>query len=149
MAKTDKPKGWLKLSYKDRKRLGWIFHRETKEWVKHRQVRHREKREPRSIIISFRLRASESDSLKRDMEANPSAGVKSLKQFARKLCIDYARGRMVYIDLLDRKIDPYSRDNIDRLSPNCAMSDRAFLRSLVTFLNVGENWRKLDRKSVV
>jgi len=108
-----------------------------------RQVKHREKREPRDVIISFRLRQSEADALRRDMDANPSAGVKSLQQFSRKLIIDYARGRTVYVDPLDRKIDPYSRDSIDRLLPNCVMSDPHFIRSLAAFLNVVENWRKL------
>ncbi len=95
------------------------------------------------MIISFRLRKSEADALRLDMDANPSAGVKSFKQFSRKLTIDYARGRMVYVDPLDRKIDPYSRDSIDRPPLNCVMSDAHFIRSLVSFLNVGENWRKL------
>lgn len=77
------------------------------------------------------------------MNANPSAGVKSLKQFSRKLTIDFARGRMVYIDPLDRKIDPYSRDIMDSLPPNCEMSDRSFIQALAAFINVDENWRKL------
>jgi hypothetical protein len=108
-----------------------------------RQVRHSSKREPRSIIISFRLRESEADLLRADLDANPSAGVKSLKQFARKLAVDYARGRMTFIDPLDRRIDACSRDALDRQPPFCILRDVRFIADLDRYLVTGERWRSL------
>lgn len=103
----------------------------------------RPKREPRSTIISFRLRDSEAALLQKDLEDNPASGVKSLKQLARMVTIDYSQGKLVYIDPFERRINPDERRHVFCLPPDCHMTDRSFIKALREFLRVEENWRKL------
>lgn len=107
------------------------------------QAHRREKREPRNVIISFRLRESEAKTLWADLKRFPIAGVKSLKQFSRKLTIDHARRRTVYVENIDRQIDPDAREKLKIEPPNCIMSDKPFIQALLAFLITEENWRKL------
>lgn len=107
------------------------------------QTKLAKKREPRTNIISFRLRDTEAKLLAADLKQHPVAGIKSLKQFARKLTIDYARERLVYVENIDRQIDPDARERLQIETPNCQMSDHRFLKALRGFLSVEENWRKL------
>lgn len=107
------------------------------------QVKINKKREPRTNIVSFRLRDTEASLLAEDLKRHPAAGIKSLKQFARKLTIDYARDRLVYVEGIDRKIDPDSRQRLHIDPPNCQMSDPQFIKALRKFLSAEENWRKL------
>jgi hypothetical protein len=100
-------------------------------------------REPRKVIVSFRLRTSEAELLRKDLNQRPIAGVKSVKQFARKLTIDYARGRTVYVNDVDRSIDPDARERLTLEAPNIDMEDTEFLAKLRDFIQVGDNWAKL------
>lgn len=83
------------MSKKSRKRLR-----------KKPQMKLRQKREPRTVIISFRVRRSEFKQLKQMLKEHPVAGIKSVKQFARKLTIDHAMGRTVYNDAEATKVSP-------------------------------------------
>ncbi len=108
---------------------------------KKKQKRFVEKREPRTRIISFRLREAETELLEQDLKVSPVIGIKSLKQFARKLTIDYARQRLVYVRGVDRKFS--EPDSVKTDPPNCALSDAHFVRELRKFINDEENWRRL------
>lgn len=99
------------------------------------------KREPRTRIISFRLREAETDLLEEDLKVSPVVGIKSLKQFARKLTIDYARQRLVYVRHVDRKFSEPESVKIE--PPNCSMTDAKFVRELRKFIDDEENWRRL------
>ena len=101
------------------------------------------KREPRTHIVSFRLRETEANLLLADMKKNPHAGFRSLKQFCRKISVDYALSRLIYIMPLDRMINFDSREYLEVEPPNCQMSDKRFLKALRDFLTVPENWHKL------
>lgn len=107
------------------------------------QTKPRKIREARTVIVSFRLRQSEADLLKKELKSSPIAEVKSVKQYARKLIIDHTLGRTTYIDPLDHKIGPDSRKNLVLVPPNCTIDDLVFRKALVTFINTPENWRKL------
>jgi hypothetical protein len=102
----------------------------------------RAKRETREVIISFRLRKSEAKMLVREMKTRPMADIKSLKQFARKLTLDHALRRTVYIDSTDMKIGPDSRQELN-FSYNCRIPNPRFRKALIGYLNTPENWRKL------
>jgi hypothetical protein len=93
--------------------------------------------------VSFRLRETEANLLLKDMEHNPVKGCRSLKQFARKLSVDYALGRLVFIHPLDRAIGADQREYLTVEPPNCQMSDKRFLKALRDFITVPENWHKL------
>jgi hypothetical protein len=67
--------------------------------------RRRVKKQLRNVMISFRLRQDEIDLLIRDMRENPACGIKSVKQFARKITVDYVRKRLHYINPLDKMAD--------------------------------------------
>lgn len=111
--------------------------------LKKRQLRRTSvKREPRKVIISFRLKKSEANLLAEEMKIRRMAGIKSLKQFARKLTIDHALRRTVYVELADMMVAPDCRPE-DALQPNCHISDSRFRKVLTNFLNTPENWRKL------
>lgn len=102
------------------------------------------KREPRTHIVSFRLRASEAANLLEDLRKFPVSGIESLKQFARKLAVDYGLGRLVYVMPLDRAIDFDSRDYLPvEAAPDCRMSNKIFLAALSSFIATPENWHKL------
>lgn len=107
------------------------------------QTKPRKIREARTVIVSFRLRQSEADMLKKELKQAPIAGVKSVKQYARKLTIDHALGRTAYIDPMDYKISPDSRKDLLIVPPNCQIEDPQFRKALTDFLNTPENWRKL------
>jgi hypothetical protein len=108
------------------------------------QVKTRKKREPRTSIISFRLRKTEAELLANDLERRPVIGIKSLKQFARKLTIDYARDRLVYVREVERRLDPEARNGVKKIElPNCHLNDPRFIRSLRNFLREEENWHRL------
>jgi hypothetical protein len=102
------------------------------------------KRDTRTVIVSFRLREEEAKLLQDEFKNTLPRGLKSLKQFARKLSVDYARQKLVYVDPAEREISDSARDYATTLiPPNCEMSHRRFLRALRDFLNVPENWSKL------
>lgn len=107
------------------------------------QTKPRKIREARNVIVSFRLRQSEADMLKKELKQSPIAGVKSVKQYARKLTIDHALGRTAYIDPMDYRISPDSRKDLLIVPPNCHLDDPDFRKALAGFLNTPENWRKL------
>ena len=101
--------------------------------------------ETRTEIVSFRLRATEAKMLADDLKAAPAAGVKSLKQYARKITIDFARGRLAYIDPRDRKVDSSVRESkhMESAPSDCFIPDAIFLRRLWDLLHEPENWRKI------
>lgn len=101
------------------------------------------KREPRTQIVSFRLRETEANALLQDMKRHTGTGFKSLKQFCRKLSVDYALERLIYISPLDRTINFDSREFLHVEPPNCTMSDKKFIKALRDFITVPENWHKL------
>lgn len=107
------------------------------------QTKPRKIREARTVIVSFRLRQSEADMLKKELKSSPIAGVKSVKQYARKLTIDHALGRTTYVDPLDYKIGPDSRKDLMVVPPNCRIEDLDFRQSLTGFISTPENWRRL------
>lgn len=110
---------------------------------KKQQVKHAKKREPRTNIVSFRLRDTEADRLALDLKNRPVVGIKSLKQFARKLTIDYAYDRLVYVRSVDRRLDPDSRNGVKIDPPDCRIDDAKFVKTLRDFLGQNDNWRKL------
>lgn len=69
------------------------------------QTKPRKIREPRTVIVAFRLRKTEARTLGADLKGAPIAGVKSLKQFARKIVIDFSKKRLKYSNPADRQID--------------------------------------------
>lgn len=79
------------------------------------QAKLRKIREPRTVIVSFRLRKTEAKLLQQDLKGKPIAGVKSLKQFARKLVIDFAKGRLVYSNPTDRQIDSDAGERLSEM----------------------------------
>lgn len=103
----------------------------------------KKKRETRTTIVSFRLREAEAKLLQADFDNKPIAGLRSLKQLCRKLSVDYANGKVVYVDPEERRLSSDSREFANLAPPNCTMSNRRFLRALRDFLNVPENWQKL------
>lgn len=112
-----------------------------------RQTKPRKILEPRTVIVSFRLRKSEADLLSKNLKTGSMAGVRSLKQFCRKLAIDHAYGRTVYVQNVDREIDPDGRDLARKVMgigpPDCQMDDTRFIQALESFLSRDENWQKL------
>jgi hypothetical protein len=109
-----------------------------------KQFKARKKREPRTSIISFRIRETEAQLLAVDLERRPVIGIKSLKQFARKLTIDYARDRLVYVREVERRLDPEARNGVKKIeAPNCQLSDPRFIKSLRNFLRDEESWHRL------
>jgi hypothetical protein len=118
----------------------------TKQQAKLLPDKPKRKKEPRTVIVSFRLRATEARALHADLMAVPAAGVKSLKQYARKLTIDYARNRLVYVNPRDRLIDSDARDQLIVAPQNCLFTDRRarrFLGHLRSLLLDPMNWSKL------
>lgn len=108
------------------------------------QAKPRKIREARTVIVSFRLRQSEADLLMKDLRTQPIAGVRSVKQYARKLTIDHAMRRTVYVDPLDYKIGPDSRKDLVTIPPpSCQIDSPKFRKALTAFITTGENWRKL------
>jgi hypothetical protein len=107
------------------------------------QVKQPKKREPRTVIVSFRLRDTEAQRLEQDLRNRPVVGIKSLKQFARKLTIDYAYDRLVYVRNVDRRLDPDSRKGVKIDPPNCRLDDARFVKTLRDFFNQEQNWHKL------
>lgn len=111
------------------------------------------KREPRKVIISFRLRNTEVASLKADMRTHPSFSVVSLKQFCRKLVVDYIANLLIYATPKDRQSGGYRMvgNKIMPVDPatakaeiTCDMADGDFLKALHRFLDDSEdNWKKL------
>jgi hypothetical protein len=93
--------------------------------------------------VSFRLRETEADMLLQHLEKHPIAGFKSLKQFCRKLSVDYALERLIYINPIDCEINFDSREFLPIEPPNCKMSDKKFIKALRDFITVPENWNKL------
>lgn len=93
--------------------------------------------------MSFRLRETEAALLHKDQAEHPVSGIESLKQFIRKLSVDYALGRLVYVQPVDRAIDFDSRDYLPVAPPDCQISDRKFLKVLRDFISIPENWHKL------
>jgi len=57
------------------------------------------------VVVAFRLRRTEAKALSADLKQTPAAGVKSLKQFARKIVIDFSKSRLRYVNPADRTID--------------------------------------------
>ncbi len=110
---------------------------------KKQQVKQSKKREPRTNIVSFRLRDTEAQRLEQDLKDRPVVGIKSLKQFARKLTIDYAYDRLVYVRSVDRRLDPDSRKGVKIDPPDCHLDDRKFVKTLRDFLSQEDNWRRL------
>jgi hypothetical protein len=113
-----------------------------KKFVK-QQAKPRKTREPRTVIVSFRLRKSEAQALKDEMSNQPMAGVKSLKQYARKLTLDHAAGRTVYIHPRDMDVDPGPRNLLPHTHENIDMRDPKFVKALSDFLSSEENWNRL------
>lgn len=70
-----------------------------------KQTKPRKIREPRTVVVAFRLRRTEAKALSADLKETPAAGVKSLKQFARKIVIDFSKNRLRYTNPADRTID--------------------------------------------
>ena len=104
----------------------------------------RKKRETRTTIVSFRLRDTEAQALSQDLRERPASGVSSLKQFTRKLCVDYALGKLVYVNPPERDVDSDVREHIDAIAlPNCWLTDKKFIKALRDFLTSGENWSQL------
>ena len=117
-----------------------------------RQAQKPKNHELRRIIVSFRLRNSEVAALKTDMEKHPSTGVSSLKQFCRKLVVDYIADLLVYVNPKNRQTGNFQivrgklvpTDQKARASETCDMTDAAFLKALHRFLDDNEdNWKKL------
>jgi hypothetical protein len=106
------------------------------------QVKPPKIKEPRTAIVSFRLRKTEADALMRDLRERPIAMVKSVKQFARKLTVDYVHGRLVYVVSADRQVDPDVAQNL-RAAPDCQLLDRRFILALTDYLVNGDNWCRL------
>lgn len=107
-----------------------------------RQVRPPKIREARSVVVSFRLRKTEADVLFQNLRDKPIANVDSVKQFARKLTLDYLHGRTVYVVAADRRVDPDVRRNL-RVETDCDLADKRFVKALMTFLSTAQNWCKL------
>lgn len=105
------------------------------------------KRKKRSNICSFRLRDEEIKALNRDLRNHAIAGVKSTKQFCRKLAVDYAQGRLVYGDYYDRLHDPDVRAHIAAINPTPAYDPRiestALVAALKNFLTSDDHYRRL------
>lgn len=101
------------------------------------------KRETRTVIVSFRLREEEAKLLQDEFKNTLPRGLKSLKQFARKLSVDYSKRKLVYVDPAEKKISDNARDYVPLDPPNCDMSNRRFLKALRDFITVPENWSKL------
>lgn len=66
-----------------------------------------------------------------------------MSQFARKLSVDYALGKLVYVLPSDRDTDPDAKDCLPKEAPNCHLQDAAFIKSLRNFLRTPENWNRL------
>lgn len=107
------------------------------------QLKLRKIRQPRTEIVSFRLRKVEAALLKKDLKENPIAGVKSLEQFSRKLIVDYARGRTVYIDPIDRQIEPDAREKLNRPLPDPNIQNHEFVNILLGYLQTEDQWNRL------
>jgi hypothetical protein len=91
------------------------------------------RREPRGVIISFRLRPSEVAALEKDMARHVTPEVNSLKQHCRKLVIDHLQHWTVYADPLRRVIGSNSRFK----ELDCHMTDVVFMKALAHYLDNG------------
>lgn len=86
------------------------------------QVKLRKVREPRTVVVAFRLRRTEVKALSADLKETPAAGVKSLKQFARKIVIDFSKNRLRYVDPKYRTIDPDAQECLPEMRQALAES---------------------------
>ena len=98
---------------------------------------------PRTSIVSFRLREEESASIKRDLQQHPIPGIKSFKQFTRKLLLDYVQGKLVYINPYDKRADSGVRNLLNEPEPHYGLKDAHFVEALSEFIKKPENWRDL------
>jgi hypothetical protein len=101
------------------------------------------KRLARTTIISFRLRQHEAEQLEANLRKTPVSGIESLKQLARMVTVDYAAGRVVYVNPVERKTAPDTRATANIGAPECWINDKFFLRSLRRFLQINGNWQRL------
>lgn len=108
-----------------------------------KQKGQRDKMQPRDVIVSFRLRSSEIEALGSDLETMPAAGVKSVRQYARKLVIDYARDRLVYVNPMDRLIDSDAREQAVLAPPDCTIDNAQLASILLSLFRDHGNWNKL------
>jgi hypothetical protein len=83
------------------------------------------------------MREGEATGIQAELQRRPIPGVKSFKQFSRKLLIDYAQGKLVYINPSDERNVPQASDASYRLK------DATFIEALYAFLKKPENWRDL------
>lgn len=117
----------------------------TKRQVRLKRVK--KPRDQRKVIISFRLRSQEAELLQRDYDTIRGPGIGSLKRYARMLVVDYALGKLAYVNPELRQADPdvrqASRSFDEANKVPGPITDAEFLRQLSGFLSVPGNWIKL------
>lgn len=54
-------------------------------------------KELRSVVLSYRVTASVAENLAEELDENPHWGIKTPRQFARKILEDYLDGKLEYV----------------------------------------------------